>query len=426
MRCPRLFLFTTVVTLVCGPRSAVAQPHREHRLEAEAASAQKDYAAAKSAIRAALDLRPDSPRYLRMLAAVSALAGDDNGALAALNQIAALGLATAIERDADFATLQGSPEFRRVQQRFADNRAPRGQALVFAELPGRSGIIEGIAFRSRTGDLFLGDVHLRCIWRRGQDGRITRFSADDEELFGVFGLALDETRNVLWATTTAVPEMTGFNVELEGRAALAEFDLATSELRRVVHLPLDGREHGLSDLVIAPDGTVYATDSISPVVWQLSPGAEEFEIVADSPLFGSLQGLVLERRTLIVADYTNGLFTIDLDGRKIQAISTPKNTTLIGIDGMVAVPGGLVVTQNGTDPQRVLHLTLAPDLRSVANVTVLAAGLPELQDVGLITLMDSVPTLVADAGWEGFSAAPNRTPATRTVHILQVPLSPQP
>jgi len=426
MRCPRSLLFSAVITLGCGPIGADAQPHREHRLEAEEAYAQKDYAAAKAALRAALDLRPDSPRYLRMLAAVSALSGDDDSALAALNQIAALGVATTIERDADFATLQGSAEFRRIQQRFADNRAPTGQAVVMEKLPGRTGIIEGLAYRSRTGELFLGDVHHRCIWRREPDGRVTRYSAEDEELFGVFGLALDEPRNTLWAATTALPEMTGFNVELQGLAALAEFNLANSELRRVVHLPLDGRDHGLSDLVVAPDGTVYATDSISPIVWQLAPGAEEFEIAAQSPLFGSLQGVILERRTLIVADYTNGLFTIDLDRREVQAIPTPKNHTLIGIDGIVAVPGGIVVTQNGTDPQRVLHLTLAPNLRSITNVAVLASGQPELQDLGLITLMDSVPTLIANAGWEGFSAAPNRPPATRTVHILQVPLSPQP
>ncbi len=426
MRRSHSLLLTVVVSLSWGSFDADAQPHRELRIQAEKAYAEKNYLAARAAISAALDLRPDSPRYLHLLAAVSALAGDGDGAMTALNRIAALGVATAIAHDPDFATLQGTAELRRVQQRFADNRAPRGHAHVLAELPGRSGIIEGIAYRSRTGDLFVGDVHHRCIWRRDREGRIMRYSAEDEELFGVFGLALDETRNVLWATTTAVPEMTGFNVELEGRAALAEFDLATSELRRVVHLPLDGREHGLSDLVIAPDGTVYATDSISPVVWQLSPGAEDFEIVAESPLFGSLQGLVLERRTLVIADYTNGLFSIDLDRRDIQVIPTPNSTTLIGLDGMVAVPGGIVVTQNGTDPQRVLHLTLAPDLRSVTTVAILAAGLPELQDIGLITLMDSVPTLVANTGWEGFNAAPNRSPATRTVHLLQVPLSPEP
>lgn len=403
-----------------------AQPHREHRLEAEAAYARKDYTSAKAALTDALRLRPDSPRYLQMLAAVSALAGDTAGAIAALNRIADLGVAVTTERDRDFAALEGRPELRKVQQRFADNRSPHGQVHAWAELPGRSGIIEGIAYRPKSGELFLGDVYNRCIWRRDRDGRVVRYSAEDEELFGVFGLAFDEPRNVLWAATTAVPEMTGYESVMKGAAGLAELNLVNSELKRVVLLPVDGREHGLGDLVVAADGTVYATDSMAPVIWQLSPGAEDFEIVVDSPLFGSLQGIVLEGRTLIVADHSNGLFAVDLDRREIKALPTPRNVTLVGLDGLVPVPGGVVATQNGSDPQRVLHLALSPDLQSIANVTVLASGQPELRDLSLITLVDGSPAVIAGAGWDGFEPAPGRAPPTRSVRILQVPLAPAP
>lgn len=401
-----------------------AQPHRDYRLEAEAAYARKDYAQAQAALTDALRLRPDSPRYLHMLAAASTLAGDAPGALAALNRIADLGVAVATDRDRDFAALQGTPELRRVQERFADNRTPRGEVHTWAELPGRSGIIEGITYRAKTGELFFGDVYHRCIWRRDRDGRVARYSAEDEELFGVFGLAFDEPRAVLWAATTAVPEIQGYENDMKDVAGLAEFNLVTSELKRVVLLPVDGREHGVGDLVVAADGTVYATDSMSPIIWQLAPGAEEFEIVVDSPLFGSLQGIILEGRTLIVADYSNGLFSVDLDRREVQAIPTPKTTTLVGLDGVVAVPGGVVATQNGTDPQRVLHIALSPDFKSIVSVTVLASGQPELRDVSLLTLVDSVPTVITSAGWAGYEPAPGRTPPTRDVRLLQVPLAP--
>ena len=55
---------------------------------------------------------------------------------------------------------------------------------------------------------------------------------------------------------SAVPEMSGYTPEMKGQAALAEFNLATSELRRVIPVPPDGRDHGLGDLCVAPDGTV--------------------------------------------------------------------------------------------------------------------------------------------------------------------------
>src|SRR4051812_7575847 len=80
--------------------------HRDYRLEAEAAYERKDYAAAKKATLAALDLRPDSPHYLYNLAALSALTGDLATALDTLHRIAALGVVMPIERDPDFAKLQ--------------------------------------------------------------------------------------------------------------------------------------------------------------------------------------------------------------------------------------------------------------------------------------------------------------------------------
>ena len=402
-----------------GPRS-----HLDYRAEATAAYQRKNYAAAKASTLTALELRPDSPRYLHNLAALSALTGEPAQAIEYLRRIAALGVATNAERDPDLAILQGTPQFARVLHEFATNRGPQGEVELVAELPGRTGILEGIAYRERTGDLFLGDAHHRCIWRRDREGRMARFTADDDELFGIFGLVVDEPRNALWAAMSAVPEMSGYSDELKGRAALAEFNLATSELRRVIAVPVDGREHGLGDLIIAPDGTLYLTDSKSPVIWQLAFGAEELQKVADSPLFGSLQGLVIEEKTLLVADFDHGFFTVDVRTGNITALAPPKNATLLGIDGIATVPGGVVAIQNGTDPQRVIRVAFTPALDSVLSVNVLAAGLANLTDLGLITLVNSRPTFIAGTGWDGIDGVKIRQPLAHTTRIFQVSLSP--
>jgi sugar lactone lactonase YvrE len=413
----------TAVSIILASSLAAAdstvKSHRDFRVAGEAAYERKDYAAAREAFAHALELRPDSPRYLHMLATLSALTGDATSALKYLNQLADLGVASPIERDRDLASLQGTPEFLRILQRFAENRGPHGEVEELAELPGRTGIIEGIAFRERTGDLFLGDVHHRCIWRRDRDGRVAQFTVDDEELFGVFGIAIDEARNTLWAATTALPEMSGFTPDMKGEAALAEFNLATSELRRIIPVPGDGREHGLGDLLIAPDGTIFATDSISPVVWKLTPGEEEMEKVVDSPVFSSLQGLALDDRTLLVADHATGLFIVDLATRNITSLPPPKNATLIGIDGIVVVPGGIVAIQNGVEPQRVIRVGLTPGMTAVVDVTVLAAGLPNLTDLSLITLANGRPTFIAGAGWDGFDPAKAKQPRAHTVRVFQ-------
>lgn len=410
-----------VVTVALSAQEA-AKTHQDFRAEALAAYQRKDYTAAKEATLAALDLRPDSPRYLHNLAALCALTRDPASALDYLQQIAALGVATNIERDPDLAILQGTPQFAKILHDFTANRAERGAAELVAELHGRTGIIEGIASRDRTGDLFLGDVHHRCIWRRDSDGRITRFTAESEELLGIFGLAIDEARNALWATMTALPEMSGYTTAMKGQAALAEFNLTTAELRRVVPVPGDGRDHGIGDLVVAPDGTIYLTDSKAPVIWQLAPGAEEMQKVADSPVFGSLQGLVIEKRTLLVSDYFNGLLTIDLSTGNITALTPPRHTTLVGIDGIVTVPGGIVAIQSGVEPPRVIRVALTPELDAVKQVDVLASGLANLTDLCLVTLANGRPTFLAGTGWDGFDPAKTPQPPAHTVRIFQVAL----
>lgn len=413
---------TSLVFALLMPLAAAEKSHADLRAEAQAAAGRKDYAAARAAITAALAQRPDSPRYLRDLAAFAARSGDTTAALATLRQLAALGVAPPIERDADFASLQGTPAFREIVLRFADNRAPQGTAEIFAELPGRTGLIEGIAYRDRTGEMFLGDVHFRCIWRRDRDGRTVRFTVEDEELLGIFGLAIDEPRRALWAAMTAGPEMTGFTAEFKGHAALAEFDLVTGEQRRVIVVPQEGRAHGLGDLLVAPDGTVYATDSFAPVVWKLAPGAEDLQIVVDSPVFTSLQGLALEGPTLLVADYANGLFAVEIATGNIAALPAPKGFTLVGLDGLCRVPGGIVAVQNGVEPQRVLRIGLTPDFSAVTSVTVLAAALPDFTDLTLVTLVHGHPAVVAGSGWDIYQPAKMPRPPSHTVRVFQIAL----
>ena len=416
MRLPFTFLIATASLLA----QDAEKTHLDFRAEAAAAYQRKDYTAAKEATLAALELRPDSPRYLHNLAALCALTRDPASALDYLRQLVGLGVAPPVERDPDLASLQGTPQFAKILHDFAANRAPQGEAEVVAEFPGRTGIIEGIAFRERTGDLFLGDVHHRCIWRRDRDGRIARYSAEDEDLLGIFAIALDEERNTLWATMAALPEMSGYTTDMKGHTGLAEFNLSTSELRRLIPVPGDGREHRLGDLLVAPDGTIYLTDSKAPVIWQLAPGAEEMQKVVDSPVFGSLQGVTLEKRTLLVADYVNGLFIVELATGNITALTPPKNTTLIGIDGLVTVPGGIVATQNGVEPQRVIRVTFSPSLETITGVSVLAAALPNLTDLTLVTLANQRPTFIAGSGWDGFDPAKTRQPPAHTVRIFQV------
>ena len=86
----RALLFLATVALLSA--QPAGKSHADFRAEAQAAYQRKDYSAALAATAEALKLRPDSPRYLHNLAALSALTGDEPGAIAYLERLGALGV----------------------------------------------------------------------------------------------------------------------------------------------------------------------------------------------------------------------------------------------------------------------------------------------------------------------------------------------
>lgn len=392
--------------------------HFDHRRAAVAAYQAKDYPAMLAACESALALRPDSARYLFNLASAQVLTAQPDAALATLNRLADLGISLPITRSEDLAPLQSRPEFAAIVERMTANIAPRGTVSTLHELPAVAGILEGPAWREKTGDLFLGDVHAHCVWRLSANGALTLF-AQSPELLGCFGLVVDETRDALWVATAALPEMSGYTTALKGRAALAELSLTTGELRRLLPVPADTREHVLGDLTLAPDGTIYLTDSAAPVIWQLAPGASALTPLCESTAFASLQGLALLNagRTLVVADYANGLHAIDLATRAVHSLAPPPRATLLGLDGLLAHHGKLLAVQNGLAPQRLVRLTLTPAADAITALDVLAVALPGLDDLTLLTRVADRPTVIAGSGWSSFEKSP--TPPPHAVLLIQ-------
>ena len=351
--------------------------------EAVAAAEAEDKAGYLAKMEAAVELRGDFPRMLVNLAAAQLANDRADDALATLGRLAAMGVHSPVEKSEEFAALRGRKEFDAVVKKLAANRNPQGAGEIAFTVPEMTGVLEGIAWREKTGEFFFGDVHHRCVWVRAGSGPsgervVRRFTPEGDELWGVLGLAVDEERGVLWAATAAVPAMAGYVAKDEGATGLAEIDLNTGAVRRVIPLGRRDRHvHVLGDLALARDGTVYLPDSGGPMVWRLAPGAAALELVAESAEFMSLQGAAVapDGSALWLADHANGLLRLNLDTNTVQRLEAPANTTLIGIDGLVRAPNGdLLALQNGLRPNRVLRIALAAGGEAVASVTVVEAA----------------------------------------------------
>jgi hypothetical protein len=429
--CPfRLRLLFPVLAAVIGTSSlpaaeaAVSVARRSAR-EALAAHEAKDEKTFLTKMEAAVAAAPDYPRLLVTLAEAQVVNDRPDDAVASLGRLADLGAHSPVDQNERLATLRDRSDFKAVVQRLEANLVPVGDHEIAFSLPGMTGLIEGIAWRAKTNEFFFGDVHHRAVWVRAADGKVRRFTEPSEALFGVFGLVVDEDRGALWAATSMAPGVAGYTPAQDGLAGLAEFDLATGQLRRVARLPADPRARVIGDLALAPDGSLFATDSIDGALWRLAPGGRDLERFLASEEFLSLQGLAFsaDGKNLFVADHLNGLLRVNLAQRTVRRVEQPPNTTLIGLDALVAAPNGdLIAVQNGLRPVRVLRLVVDDAGASLVDVKVLESAHLAMAEPALGCIADGAFVFIGNAGWSRFEDPDPKPTAPRPVPIFRTKL----
>ena len=272
---------------------------------------------------------------------------------------------------------------------------------------------EGLVRDAARGRWLVSSIRHRTIVAVDDAGRVTPFARDlPRDVGAVFGMRVDAARGLLVAASGGLPQMRDFTADDTLRAELLELDLASGALRRRVPLPEAGRHRLPGDLVIGRDGTWYVTDGLAARLYVLPVDGPPRTIV--SPRFRSLQGLVLaeDERTLIVADYANGLLRVPLAGDDtVTAITDTAGRRLQGIDGLYRHGDALVATWNARRPGRVLRVTLSSDGRAIADVAVLET-VPGDGEPTLGVILDGALVFIANSPWSAYDDAGARRPGS--------------
>ncbi|HEX3757521.1 MAG TPA: SMP-30/gluconolactonase/LRE family protein [Kofleriaceae bacterium] len=329
-----------------------AEPAADPEREAFRAYRAKDYAGFLSHMRVAYAREPSLPQSIYNLAAAEALAGSPDEAVRLLARLATTGVGFPIEADDKFRGLRERVDFQAEVQAMKANRAPHGRAEPAFALRERDLLTEGVAYDPRTRSFFVSSVRHRKIVAIDERGRQRDFVAEGQDgLFGVFGMAVDPARRMLWAASTAVPQMIGYRPEDKDAAGLFAFDLATGKLVSKYLLPRDGRPHALGDVIVSSAGVAYTTDSESPTVYRVDAPRHRLDVVVDGG-FVSLQGLALspDEHVLYLADYARGLYALTLADRSIARLEPAPTIAATGIDGLYLHRGRLIATRTASNP----------------------------------------------------------------------------
>lgn len=297
-------------------------------------------------------------------------AGDSARVRAGLTRLAELGYAPAEQTLNMLAPHVPEAEMTALRQRYAANRAAVQASRLFATVPESGRLIEGVAWDSWRRRLFVTAVVGRELIYT--DGEIWR-AVPGLDPGSLAGVAIDAPRRRLWVASRADERSADHQTAFRG---LIGIDLDT--LRQVARIPVEG-EGAPADIAVGVDGTVYTVDPMGGTIWRLGLGDGAMTVLVPPGRIGSPQGLVpsSDRRRLYVADYAYGIAIVDTRDGSIRRLESDSATMLDGIDGMAAYRGGLVAIQNGTNPFRILYLTLDRRGGRIVRADVVESGHPE-------------------------------------------------
>ncbi len=311
------------------------------------------------AIERLVQLRPYSPNFQYALAQAYALRDEKTKAYDTLIKIQKQGLALNPDKDSDFDKVRTTPVFKYIVDSIVVNETPWGEGSVVTNIQNGPELIESVVYDKKRDRFLAGSVRTGAVVAVDRSGKTTPFAspATTSGLKSVFALAVDEARGFLWVGTAGAPQFKGFRQVDLGTGALLKFELASGKLVATHKLPFTGVPRAFGSIAVAGDGTVYATDAISNVVYQVKGNL--FRELFAVPESTSLRGLSVspDHKFLYFADYELGLRVADLGKSEVRELSV-EGQNLGGIDGLYYFDNHLIAIQNGTVPTRVIRISV--------------------------------------------------------------------
>jgi len=235
---------------------------------------------------------------------------------------------------------------------------------------------------SQDGSVYFGSTATGTIYRAapGASQAEPWILAATAGLTNVLGVLADDASNTLWVCQNSTGGRGGTPVA--GQTALRSFDLRTGEAKGTFNFPSNGGV--CNDMVVAPDGTVYATESFANRIHRLRPGARELDLWV--PAHEELAGV---DGIAILADgavYVNTFFAgrlfripVNADGSAGALVPIETSLPLVRPDGLRTVGPRTMIQAEGQG--RLAELTIEGNR---AEVRVLREGLTAATGVTIV------------------------------------------
>jgi hypothetical protein len=325
--------------------------------------------------------------------------GDNEHAVAALNEFADMGQADdtlLAGKDKAFVALHDLPEYRSILERFRQNKTAVARSELAFKLADAGLVPEDIDFDPRSKTFLITSVLEKKIIRVTSSGQSSAFASSPSG-WPVLAIKVDAKRSRVWATEVA---MDGFTIAPRsdwGRSAVLCFDLQTGALRSRIEAPLHA---ALGDMVLTDEGVPIVSDGDRGGVYKVEAGG--LTLLNGRDFISPQTPVMLPGGKLVaIPDYARGIGILDLNGGQVRWLNQASGAkvALNGIDGLYFADGALILTQNGTSPERVVRMRLDRSQTNVVSEDVIERATATLGDPTHGVVIGDWFYYIANSGW---------------------------
>jgi len=338
-------------------------------------------AAVDAVERAARRAPPNHPYVLYAKVRAYAQTGRVGEAFSALGLLAEKGIAADVLVSPAFETLRDHPRWSDWQEKLQSLVAPSEHSVVAFRLNEPDLFPTAMTYDRGSRRFLIGSLHKRKVVAVDEvTGRAADYATfRDAGFLGVRGLEADNLRGAVYVLTAGGPEVLGLTAAETEQSFLHRLQLSSGRQVSKTSPPVVAAGHLLDDVVQAPDGTLYMTDTRAGMLYRWRPGTLAIEPFVTIGVDLRPSGLAWsdDGRALYVA-HLEGLSRVRIASRDVTPVGHPAALTLVGIDGLAAHKGDLIAVQNGLPGlSRVVRLRLAQDGLNVRALDLLDANLPD-------------------------------------------------
>lgn len=279
--------------------------------------------------------------------------------------------------------------------------------------------VESVTPGEDEGIFYIGSIHKRKIVKVNKDKTLSDFTNSKQDgLCAVFDVKVDQRKKYLWASSSPMPEMEGYQDDLP--SGVFQYDIKSYKLVRKF-LPENPKlDLVLGSIAINKKGEVFASDSKSNLLFKVNESTGKLEQFFSSEEFWNVQGITFsdDNKYMFIADYIKGIFRLNLTNFDLLLLPKNFDPSLKSIDGLVFFNNSLIAIQNGLKPMRVTRYALTKNMDKLEAYSILDQGHPAFNEPTLGTLDKNTFYYVANSLWSGYDDNHNLKPDTQLQEVI--------